>query len=116
MGILSLPPGQIGTKKVYISDIQNWKMNKVCILILFVALISIDAGPVPQFGNLGALNPHNWTKQGGKRHGATKVVTGAGLWALGAATGNQQLQQTGHGLKKLGAASLLGSHFLPNGR
>ena len=30
-------------------------------------------------------------------HGTTKVLTGAGLWALGAATGNQQLQQTGHG-------------------
>ena len=47
-------------------------------------------------------------------HGTTKVLTGAGLWALGAATGNQQLQQTGHGLKKLGAATLVGSHFLPN--
>ena len=42
------------------------------------------------------------------------MLTGAGLWALGAATGNQQLQQTGHGLKKLGAATLVGSHFLPN--
>ena len=44
------------------------------------------------------------------------MLTGAGLWGLGAVTGNQQLQQTGHGLKKLGAASLIGSHFLPNGR
>merc|ERR1711997_904603 len=113
MGILTLLVELIGSKQ---KNSRNLKMDKICILILVVVLISVDAGPVPQFGNLGALNPNNWTKQGGKRHGATKLAAGAGVWALGAVTGNQQLQQTGHGLKKLGAASLIGSHFLPNGR
>ena len=47
-------------------------------------------------------------------HGTQKILTGAGLWGLGAITGNKQLQNTGHGLKKLGAATLIGSHFLPN--
>ena len=49
-------------------------------------------------------------------HGTTKLLTGAGLWGLGAATNNQNLQRTGEGLKKLGAVTLLGSHFLPGGR
>ena len=48
-------------------------------------------------------------------HGTTKVLTGAGVWALGAVTGNQQLQSTGKALKTLGAATLVGSHFLPTG-
>ena len=43
------------------------------------------------------------------------MLTGAGVWALGAVTGNQQLQSTGKALKTLGAATLVGSHFLPSG-
>merc|ERR1711894_651679 len=107
--------------KTYISRIEIplleiWKMNKVFILVLALALISVNGRPRPQFGNLGALNPANWTKQGGKNHGTTKLLTGAGVWALGKVTGNQQLQATGKGLKTLGAATLIGSHFLPQGR
>ena len=49
-------------------------------------------------------------------HATTKLLTGAGVWALGKVTGNQQLQATGKGLKTLGAATLIGSHFLPQGR
>ena len=49
-------------------------------------------------------------------HGTTKLLTGAGLWGLGAVTGNQALQRTGEGLKGLGVATLIGSHLLPNGR
>jgi len=90
-------------------------MNKVFILVLALALISVNGRPRPQF-NLGALNPANWTKQGGKNHGTTKLLTGAGLWGLGAVTGNQALQRTGEGLKGLGVATLIGSHLLPNGR
>ena len=48
--------------------------------------------------------------------GTSKVQHGAGLWALGALTGNQNLQQHGEGLKHLGVATLIGSQFLPNGR
>ena len=48
--------------------------------------------------------------------GTNKLLTGAGLYGLGAVTGNQHLQQTGHDLKQLGVAALIGSHFLPNGR
>ena len=45
------------------------------------------------------------------RHGAQKFATGAGLWALGAVTGNSQLQNVGAGLGKLGLASKLAAHF-----
>ena len=47
--------------------------------------------------------------------GTSKLLTGAGLYGLGAVTGNQQLQSTGKALKTLGAATLVGSHFLPTG-
>ena len=50
------------------------------------------------------------------RIGINKLITGAGLYGLGAVTGNQHLQKTGHDLEKLGVAALIGSHFLPNGR
>ena len=46
------------------------------------------------------------------RHGAQKFATGAGLWALGAATGNSGWQNTGAGLAKLGLITKLGAHFL----
>ena len=46
------------------------------------------------------------------RHGRTKFATGAGLWALGAITGNQGWQNTGAGLAKLGLLSKLGAHFI----
>ena len=48
--------------------------------------------------------------------GINKLLTGAGLYGLGAVTGNQHLQKTGHDLQQLGVAALIGSHFLPNGR
>jgi len=47
-----------------------------------------------------------------KQHGKTKFATGAGLWALGAITGNQGWQNTGAGLAKLGLLSKLGAHFI----
>merc|ERR1712072_1355536 len=112
MGILILPEEQATQlSKTYISGTK-----KLFILILALALVSVNGRPRPQFGNLGALNPSNWTKQGGKNHGTTKLLTGAGLWGLGAVTGNQALQRTGEGLKGLGVATLIGSHLLPNGR
>ena len=45
-------------------------------------------------------------------HGRQKFATGAGLWALGAITGNQGWQNTGAGLAKLGLLSKVGAHVL----
>ena len=45
-------------------------------------------------------------------HGRQKFATGAGLWALGAVTGNQGWQNTGAGLAKLGLLSKVGAHVL----
>ena len=42
------------------------------------------------------------------RHGKTKFATGAGLWTLGALTGNTNLQQTGQALAGLGLLSKAG--------
>ena len=39
------------------------------------------------------------------RHGKSKALTGVGLWAVGAATGNENLQQTGQALTGLGLLS-----------
>ena len=45
-------------------------------------------------------------------HGRTKFWTGAGLWGLGAVTGNSGLQNVGGGLAKLGLLTKVGAHFL----
>ena len=45
-------------------------------------------------------------------HGQQKFWTGAGLYGLGAVTGNSGLKNVGGGLVKLGVLSKVGAHFL----
>ena len=44
-------------------------------------------------------------------HGRDKFWTGAGLYGLGAVTGNNQLKNVGGGLAQLGLLTKVGAHF-----
>jgi hypothetical protein len=44
-------------------------------------------------------------------HGKQKFWTGAGLYGLGAVTGNSGLKNVGGGLAKLGLLTKVGAHF-----
>ena len=48
-------------------------------------------------------------------HGKQKFWTGAGLYGLGAVTGNAGLKNTGAGLAKLGLLTKGAAHFFWNG-
>merc|ERR1712001_515640 len=75
------------------------------------------AAPIAEPLNLGGLlNPGTYgfnrnPNQGIKNHGHQKFWTGAGLYGLGAVTGNQGLKNVGGGLAKLGLLTKVGAHF-----
>ena len=48
------------------------------------------------------------------RHGTQKALIGAGLFGLGAITGNRGLQDTGAAIGALGLGTKLGAHILPS--
>jgi len=83
-----------------------------------VGRIVRDAEPHKQHYGRRRYSPSNYNNrrngpnQALKQHGAQKFATGAGLFALGAVTGNSGWQNTGAGLAKLGLLSKLGAHFL----
>merc|ERR1712045_169 len=106
-------------------------MNKIVLaLFLFVIVLSVQSGsssPVPMlpgahsiekrsprryYGGRNRYSSGSRVNQGLKNHGRQKFATGAGLWALGAITGNQGWQNTGAGLAKLGLLSKVGAHVL----
>merc|ERR1711934_194890 len=74
------------------SKIQK-KMNKICILIVAMALITAEAAPRPQFGNF--FNQENL-----KDH-------------AGALLGNQQIQQAGTGIAVAGLVTKGAAHAFP---
>merc|ERR1712021_138784 len=87
------------------SKIQK-KMNKICILIVAMALITAEAAPRPQFG-------FNFNQENLKDHGRNKFVVGAAVGLAGAVLGNQQIQQVGTGIAVLGLATKVGAHKFP---
>jgi len=104
-------------------------MTKIILaLFLFVFIIGVHMGSASPMNRGRVLRDADaWKRYGGsrrryssgpnqalKQHGATKFATGAGLWALGAVTGNSGWQNTGKGLAKLGLATKLGAHIIPN--
>jgi len=74
---------------------------------------SRDAEPLDLFGALNrGIGFNRRPNQGLKSHGQQKFWTGAGLYGLGAVTGNSGLKNVGGGLVKLGVLSKVGAHFL----
>merc|ERR550539_638462 len=78
------------------------------------ALRKYGGGSRRRYSSGGYNSGRSGPNQALKQHGAQKFATGAGLWALGAVTGNSGWQNTGKGLAKLGLATKLGAHIIPN--
>merc|ERR1712224_244358 len=122
MGIAIILYGNIDTKITF----THSTMNKIILaLFLFVIVLSVqsgssspvdrvarDADPWKSYGGRRRYNSGSRVNQGLKNHGRQKFATGAGLWALGAVTGNKGWQNTGAGLAKLGLLSKVGAHVL----
>merc|ERR1711899_268360 len=103
-------------------------MNKaILVLVIFIATVVVfgnstpisrdvrSAAPLDLFGALNNVNRGIFNRrpnQGLKNHGRNKFWTGAGLYGLGAVTGNSGLQNVGGGLVKLGLLTKLGAHIL----
>merc|ERR1712122_206523 len=71
-----------------------------------------EAKPLDVFGALNrGVGFNRRPNQGLKNHGKQKFWTGAGLYGLGAVTGNAGLKNTGAGLAKLGLLTKGAAHF-----
>merc|ERR1712045_1092848 len=82
------------------------KMNKTSTLVLILALlVASEALPAPQFFGI------NLNQESAKSHGTQKALIGAGLFGLGAITGNRGLQDTGAAIGALGLGKTWSSHF-----
>merc|ERR1711990_523624 len=85
-------------------------MNKTSTTLFFILalLVASEALPAPQFFGI------NLNQESAKQHGTQKALIGAGLFGLGAITGNQGLQDTGAAIGALGLGTKLGAHILPS--
>merc|ERR1712244_21768 len=100
--------GYINSKIIF----AHSTMNKIILaLFLFVIVLSVQSGSSSPVGRVvrdadpwkrgggrrrynSGYNSGSRVNQGLKNHGRQKFATGAGLWALGAVTGNQGWQNT----------------------
>merc|ERR1712086_941453 len=73
---------------------EGTKMKTTFLLVLIVALMTVDAAPIFGFPAL--------TKPGLKEHGRNKFNAGAGLAVLGLLTGNAGITSLGTNLAGLG--------------